>query len=113
MDLVTEFSELFKGLARAHGSYEIKGEKHSGKKTGRAQTLNEPVTDALWEEHLQGKKGLGIVPIDDDAKCHWGAADIDVYDLDIPEQIKKIRSKNYPLVPCRTKSGGLHLFLFV
>ena len=113
MDLVTEFSELFKGLARAHGSYEIKGEKHSGKKTGRAQTLNEPVTDALWEEHLQGKKGLGIVPIDDDAKCDWGAADIDVYDLDIPEQIKKIRSKNYPLVPCRTKSGGLHLFLFV
>jgi len=112
MDLVKEFSELFRGLERAHGSYDIKDQKSSGKMSGLAQTLNEPVTDELWKDHLKGKKGLGIIPINDEAECYWGAADIDKYDLDIPKEIKKINEKGYPLIPCRTKSGGLHLFLF-
>lgn len=112
MDLVEEFSEIFNGLERAHGSYEIQGNKRTGKKTGKAQTLNEPITKDHWKSHLSGIKGLGVVPINDAAECYWGAADIDIYDLNLEEQITKIREKKLPLVPCRTKSGGLHLFLF-
>ena len=106
-------ASLFRGLERAHGTYELLKRKAGGAKVkGRALTVREPVTDELWEGHLQGKQGLGIVPIRDDATCRFGAIDIDKYDVRIDEVEQKVATMGLPLLPTRTKSGGVHLYVF-
>lgn len=86
-----------------------------GKLEGEAITRHSPVTAALWARHLRGDKsfGLGIVPIRDDSTCSWGAIDVDVYPLDLPPLNAEVARLGLPLVTCRTKSGGAHLFLFM
>lgn len=46
---------------------------------------------------------------------HWGAIDEDVYDK--PDHLKRIVQQIYdeklPLAPCYSKSGGLHIYMFV
>lgn len=114
MDLAERFFKLFSGLDRAHGMYDISGSsaRPGEKLTGRAVTVQEPVTLELWTNHLKGNRGIGIVPINDSSECHFGAIDIDEYDLNIPEILKEIRKNHLPLYPCLSKSGGLHLYLF-
>lgn len=104
---------LFSGLERAHGEYNIDGQKGS-KATGRAFTKKEPVTVELWRAHLRGKKGLGIIPITDDHTVFFGAIDIDVYDnFDPVEVANTVERHDWPLVVCRSKSGGAHVFIFL
>ena len=114
--LAKRFMARFVGLERAHGTYEIGAGTRVDQKNklkGRALTKLEPVTEELWELHLAGKRGLGIVPIRDDATCSFGSIDIDVYDkLDLPSLEAKCAALNLPLIVCRTKSGGAHLHLF-
>jgi hypothetical protein len=114
MGLGSQFHELFLGLERAHGSYIVGKKSSSGKVDGKARTLQEPVTDDLWVEHLKGDKGLGVIPIDDNDECHWAALDIDIYEgFDHNKMEETIRRLKLPLIPCTTKSGGLHLYLFM
>jgi len=112
---LTPFKEIFSGLQRAYGQYQLKGEGVEGEKfTGQANTISKRITDEVWDRHLSGVTGLGIVPITDNATCIFGAIDIDVYKgLDIKKVIYRISREGFPLVPCRTKSGGLHLYCFV
>lgn len=106
--------EIFAGLDRAYGIYKIEGDPNAkGKKKGPAETLQRPVTDELWEQHIRGEIQLGIVPIRDDATCVFGAIDIDVYDLDHADLEKKIKRAKLPLIMVRSKSGGAHLYAFV
>lgn len=112
-ELAKRISALFEGLRRAYGTYRVTTTEASGKKVGEAVTLAGQVTDTLWVKHLSGETGIGIIPIRDDSTCLFGAIDVDKYDgLDYGKIIKEIRTKKYPLVPCMSKSGGLHLFLF-
>lgn len=112
--MITKMMNLFRGLDRAHGVYNIsKAEQRKRKTTGDAYTKYNPVTDELWGKHLKGEQGLGIVPITDNNTCWFGAIDIDVYDLDLKDLEQDINEKKLPLVVCRTKSGGAHLYLFL
>ncbi len=108
-----KFREIFKGLDRAYGVY-YKGEtKENGKLSGKAYIKKEPLFDQYYDAHLDGKDpGLGVIPIMDDSNCFWGCCDIDKYPLDFKAIIKKLRNKNIPMIVCRSKSGGAHLFLF-
>lgn len=111
--LAQRMAALYTGLPRAHGTYKLLGRPTGGAKwVGKAATVREPVTDALWASHLAGTQGLGIVPIMDDATCHFAAIDIDKYTVDIKEVEASCARLRLPLVPCRTKSGGMHLYLF-
>lgn len=114
LELATRFSRIFSGLSSAHGTYSLEGIPvvEGSKRKGRACTVREPVTLDLWTKHLTGEQSLGIVPIREDGTCSWGCIDIDIYTLDIPELVEQVRKFELPLVPCRTKSGGIHLFLF-
>lgn len=112
--LAKRFFELFRGSDRAHGTY-IMGEKdpQRGKVGGQARTLRDGVTVVAWEAHLAGRMALGVVPIREDATCVFGAVDVDVYTLDLNALEAQVREMGLPLVLCRTKSGGAHLYLFL
>ena len=54
-----------------------------------------------------------MIPIDEDNLVKWGAIDIDVYSLDLVKLVQKIEEFTLPLVVCRSKSGGAHVFCFL
>jgi hypothetical protein len=57
--------------------------------------------------------GIGIVPIRDDATCVWGAIDIDLdKEPNLTVLAKQVHKLELPLIVCRSKSGGAHLYLF-
>lgn len=110
---ITKFKAIFSGLDIAYGTYRIKAERGDGKQAGQATVVRKPPTDDLWQKHLEGvEPSLGIIPIRADNTCIWGCIDIDQYPLDHKGLIEKIRSLDLPLVVCRSKSGGAHVFLF-
>ena len=107
--------ELFAGSETLHGTHGEPELDENGVKWGikrTARTLKGPATEELWQDHLSGKKPLGVIPIRNDSTCVWGSADIDEYDVDAVEVVGKVEAQKLPLVPCRSKSGGLHLFMF-
>lgn len=114
MELVERLARLFRGLARAHGTYSInKAKRVPGKKVeGKALTVRKEVTLELWQRHIEGLQGLGIVPVTDAATCYFGAIDIDKYDIKMEEIEARCAVHKLPLVPTRTKSGGMHLYCF-
>lgn len=110
---ITQFKAIFSGLDIAYGTYKIEKAKDNGKQAGKAVVVRKPPTDNLWVDHLNGvEPSLGIIPIRADNTCIWGCIDIDQYPLDHAGLVTKIRKLNLPLVVCRSKSGGAHVFLF-
>jgi hypothetical protein len=114
--LIARLMVLFASYSRASGTHGVperdpNGLKWSIKKT--AKTMNLTVTEELWSQHIGGKRPLGLVSILDDSTCSWGCIDIDKYNVDHLEVIARIESMKLPLVPCRSKSNGLHLFMFM
>jgi len=108
---------LFEGNDTHHGTH---GEPSRDPTSGSlkwvirptAKTLKRGPTEKDWEQHVNGVRPLGISPIRNDNSTIWGSIDYDVYDQDIMEILVKVEQSKFPLVPCRSKSGGLHLFLF-
>jgi hypothetical protein len=106
---------LFAGWEGAHGTHGVPTRKPDSLKweiRSTADTRKEKVTVKLWEDHLAGKKPLGIICIREDGMVRWGSIDYDVYDANLLELVDRVTKAKLPLVPCRSKSGGLHLFLF-
>lgn len=107
---------LFRGFEGGHGTYGAEERAAGRKKTEikkSARTLREPVTTELWEQHLDGKRPLGVIPITLSGDCWWGVIDVDIYDLSHVQIQKKVESLSLPMQVCRSKSGGAHLFLFL
>lgn len=116
MSLAPRFMALFSGLSRSFGQYVVPpGTKADarGKIEGQAETWSKrPLSVKEWEAHLSGERGLGIVPIRDDDTCLFGAIDIDIYPVDYREIYEACRKHDIPLILCRSKSGGLHGYIF-
>tara|TARA_R110002072_G_scaffold211501_2_gene369074 strand:+ start:51 stop:650 length:600 start_codon:yes stop_codon:yes gene_type:complete len=112
-NLTDRLGSLFKGLKRAHGVFEITGQKENGKYEGNVKTVQEPVTDVLWERHINGEQGLGVIPINEQDCCWWGCIDIDIYPAPYDEIQSKVIELGLPLIMVLSKSGGIHLFLFL
>ena len=113
--MMKAFKEIFQGLNSAYGQTVLSDVySENGKQKTKSFTVKKPVVDDLWENHLKGKEpALGIIPINEKNLCRWGCIDIDQYDFNHKKFIKKIKQKKLPLVVCRSKSGGAHVFLFV
>lgn len=106
---VRRFARLFRGNTRSRGVYypESKG----------TETLPEELTHEHYCRHLDGEESVGVVPITDDDSCWFGAIDIDAHGedaepIDIPALESTVREKDLPLVVCRSKSKGVHLYVF-
>ena len=108
--------ELFRGFESAHGQYRVNSKEADGKMSGRALTISEPASEDNFKEHLNGGEYiLGIIPLLKDNSCHFGVIDIDIRgDVKLNETLESLEKKirNTPLVLCRSKSGGAHLYLF-
>ena len=115
MDDKEKFIQIFSGLDRAYGQTQSRSKNEAGKLEAKSWIEKENLTKEKWHDHLEGKEpSLGIIPIRDDNTCTWGAIDIDTYDgFDHKKLITKIVEKKLPLVVCKSKSGGAHVFLFV
>ena len=104
-----DFFRVFPGLNRAYGQFFIT-EKKGPKLDGYGKTIRESYNEELWKQHLDGKTGLGVIPIDEKNQCKWGCLDVDDYSVDIEKISKQFVKKN--LLVCRSKSGGAHIFIF-
>ena len=108
-----KFKNIFEGLKIAYGQYQKGDREENGKQKGKAFIVRKQVTDDLWKNHIEGKgPALGIIPITESNNCKWGCIDIDEYNLNHHDLISRIRNLKLPLVVCRSKSGGAHVFLF-
>lgn len=91
----------------------------TGEKTGKltikasAKTLRGAVTPSMWMDHLEGVRPLGLIPLLQDFTCVWGAIDIDDYTIPHADIIQRVKREKLPLIACRTKSGGVHLYAFL
>ena len=109
--MVDKFSEIFAGNANGYGLYNGKGHTF----------VKQPVTKKLYQQHLEGKISLGIVPITNKGNCRFGVIDFDdhkkngikIKDFDYEALLKKIKFLKLPLVVFKSKSGGAHAYLFL
>ena len=123
---VERFRKIFSGLEERFG-YHVAEYNGSGvKKSGVSKTSIYAHTLEMWKSHLEGKKfsvklkngetladSLGICPINKNSQCTWGAIDLDNYKPNLPELFKKLKSINVPVIPFRSKSGGVHIYIFM
>lgn len=103
------FENLFVGNTRFFGVHE----------NNTSSTKKEKLNTVRYSEHLKGIVSLGICPIKDNNKVSFAAIDIDNHGKYIqePDDIKRILKEVWlkykgSLIPCRSKSGGLHLYRF-
>lgn len=108
------FAKLFRGYDKAFGQYDTKKIAEAGKKNvGKPWTVPQKITEAAWRDHLDATgPGIGIVMLQANDTCRFGAIDIDDYKVDHSKLCRQIKKLELPLVVCRTKSGGAHLYVF-
>jgi len=100
-------NSIFKGSDHAHIVW------HGGKEY---QTVKRQPTNEEYLQHLQGKKAIGIIPINKHDLTNIGALDIDTHHnnggkVDIQKLLKKINFFGLPLTVSESKSGGAHCWL--
>jgi hypothetical protein len=113
VSLAEQFMAVFAGLDRAYGTYSKDLTANAkGKRTGKATMERDQVTLELWQQHLDGERGLGIVPIRDDNTVVFGVFDVDDYEINHVKLIGRLEAAGLPFIVCRTKSAGAHCYLF-
>jgi hypothetical protein len=107
LDTAQKLYDIFYGSTRAHGSFTVNNSSYGQKTQGTAKTIKTVgATLKHWVDHISGKEGLGVVPIDEENYVRWGAIDIDVYSLDLKKLVLKIEEFKLPLVVCRRRHAG-------
>lgn len=110
-----QFLQLFKGKNNTYVRNELPKERpEKGQKIKTKITNNEgQVNKELLTHHLDGDFGVGICPVNTEGKCFFGVLDIDYYKPKIQRVLYFIREYQLPLLPFRSKSGGLHVYLML
>lgn len=110
---VRRFAALFAGYQRAYGTFALYGTAARGKRKGKATTVHQPAVPLIFERHLMGDgPGIGIIPLRDDDTVCFGALDVDDQHVDHAQLAAAVQELGLPLVVCRSKSGGAHLYVF-
>ena len=109
------FLQIFKGKNNTYVRNELPKEKpEAGQKIKTKITNNEGKVDKdLLIRHLEGDFGVGVCPVNAEGKCYFGVLDIDYYKSKIKRVLKFIKDYQLPLLPFRSKSGGLHVYLIL
>ncbi len=109
------FAQLFRGKTNTYVRNELPKEKpEAGNKIKTVITNHEGKVDKeLLLNHLEGRFGVGVCPVNAEGKCFFGVLDIDYYKSKIKRMLHFIREYQLPLLPFRSKSGGLHVYLIM
>lgn len=109
------FCTIFKGKNNTYVRNELPKEKpEAGQKIKTNITNNEGTVDKfLMAHHLDGDFGVGVCPVNAEGKCYYGVIDIDYYQSEINNVLDIIREYSLPLLPFRSKSGGLHVYFML
>ena len=114
--MIKDLLELFQGDPSQYLTTVLTGTvDERGKHEAKCTTVHEPVTEDIWDKHIKGEIRIGIRPEKEDL-VKWGCIDIDprsYKDYASKKYLDIIKNNNLPLVPTRSKSGGLHLFIFL
>lgn len=105
------FAKLFRGFTGRFGRYDMKGADDSGKMAGRAQTMDRPIKAEDYADHINGRAGIGVVPLTEEFNVHFAAIDVDDY-ANVDHWDIAVQLKEQPLVVTYSKSGGLHIWFF-
>jgi hypothetical protein len=116
-----DFIKYFTGLKRNYGYCNIKN-GYTDEVTGKIKFdardygwAKKEITDQDYEEHLSGVKSIGVNPCNDEGLSIFGAIDIDPKDysnFNLQNYLKIIEENELPIIPVKSKSGGLHLYIF-
>lgn len=113
---VRRFIQLFRVNQRSYGTWTP---KNAARTDGKGHTVRgNQVPYEAFRSHLEGNIGLGGVPILDDGTVWWACIDYDPQHgprgkaADLVELAGKIEKFKYPLIVCRSKTGGAHLYVF-
>ena len=116
---IKKFIEFYSGLKRSYGYATM--DKAVLSDEGKLKPIygwtGYPITDNDYVQHLEGKRAIGIQPCDDEGKARFGAIDIDdkqhsYKNFPFQKYIDLIIKYNLPVIPVKSKSGGLHLCVF-
>lgn len=113
MSLTRRLLLAFEGSDLAHGRTTVGRVARNGKTEANSYVTREVMTEEHVKAHLAGKQGVGAIPINSKNECRFGAIDVDDYDLNHKALAAKVKKMELPLVHCRSKSGGAHLYLFL
>jgi hypothetical protein len=114
-----KFIEYFTGLQRNFGIADLTKtikDPVTGKLKPEYGWSKQPITDQYYLDHLNGNKSIGIQPCNDEGMVRFGTIDIDskdYKDFSIKKYLDIIKQYDLPLIPVKSKSGGLHLYLFL
>lgn len=107
------FAELFRGNQSSHGVHIPEKNPVEGKKAeGKSFTRRESVTHDHVLRHLHGEESIGVSPLDNNGNIRFAVIDVDVYPLVPIRYLNILYRAGLPFIGFRSKSGGLHLFLF-
>ena len=115
------YIKYFDGYREAYGLADFEHEEakidpESGKKRPVYRWNFEPLTEEIYNSHVEGKISIGIQPCNTDKEARLGVIDIDpkdYADFDKKFFIDKVQEFDLPLIPVESKSGGLHLWIFI
>ena len=114
-----EYIKIFNGYRHAYGIADWTNaiiDPESGKKKPVYRWNYEEFTDAIYQEHLNGNISVGIQPTNEKGTAVFGVIDVDpkqYENFDKQFYLETIQEYKLPLVPIESKSGGLHLYLFM
>ena len=115
------YIEFFNGYRNAYGVADFnhqdsKIDSETGKKKPVYRWNFEELTNDIYQQHIDGKLSIGIQPCTEDSEVKFGVIDVDpkdYADFNKKDYIDIIQQYELPLLPVESKSGGLHLFLFM
>lgn len=117
------FARLFRGHTSRYGRYDITGDAAPEEKVaGKARTVDQEITTQDYTDHVEGRVGIGVIPLQGEAKqagrVNFAAIDIDVY-TQKEQEARNLTHEGValalfetPLIVTRSKSGGIHVWLF-
>lgn len=119
-DAAKKLLQLFAGNERNFGVFSpvLNAADESGKvRPAEVGWKSGPVKEEDWLLHLEGKTGMGIVPISDDQKVKFAAIDFDlggmkVLGMDLVKLAARVEEARLPFIICRSKSGAAHFYVF-
>ena len=117
--MVDEFIKLFTGLTENFGKADmskVEFDKEKNKIKPYYVWAQQPITPTHYQQHLDGKISIGIQPCTREGKVSFGCIDVDpnnYKDFKVSALLFLIEQHELPVVPCRSKSGGLHIYLYM